>query len=210
MIQSAAVASLRVIRSAPPETVALHTHAMDNLRYIREAMERAGSFTAVPGVGGILMGGSALLAAMLAAAQLDPRSWLAVWLAEGGVALLIGVVAARRKARAAKMPLFSGPGRKFLLGFVPPLIAGALLTIALYRTALPGAIPGCWLLLYGAGVVTGGAASVRVVPVMGLCFMLLGAAALFTPVSWANLILAAGFGGIHIIFGILITVKYGG
>src|SRR5579883_1220650 len=100
-----------------PQPVELHAHAMDNLRYIRRAMERAGSFTAVPGIGGMLMGSTALAAAWLASRQAVPGRWLAVWTAEALLALAIGVVGAAWKARRARLPLVSGPGRKFVAGF---------------------------------------------------------------------------------------------
>jgi hypothetical protein len=188
----------------------MHDHAVDNLRYIRQTMENAGSFTAVPGIGGILMGATALGAALLAGHEAGTKSWLAIWLGAAVVALTIGVILAARKAHSVKMPLLTGPGRKFVGGLVPPMVAGAILTAALYRSGLPAPIPGAWMLLYGTGVVTGGAASVRVVPVMGVCFMAIGAAALVTPPSWGNGLLAVGFGGLHILFGTIITVKYGG
>jgi hypothetical protein len=173
-------------------------------------MERAGSFTAVPGVGGILMGAIALAAALISAEVPDAKSWLLIWLAAAVVALSIGVIFAARKAHAVKLPLLSGPGIKFVQGLVPPMLAGAVLTASLYRSGQTSPIPGAWMLLYGTGVLTGGSASVRVVPVMGLCFMLTGAAALFAPAAWGNTLMAVGFGGIHILFGIVITVKYGG
>lgn len=198
------------VHPIPREPVALHDHAIDSLRYIRETMERAASFTAVPGVGGIMIGCTALGAALLASARQSLDGWLLVWLAEGLFAWSVGIAAAALKARRSRVSLLSGPGRKFLLGFVPPLAAGGLLTLALYRAGVGQPLPGVWLLLYGAGVVTGGAASVRVVPLMGLCFMALGASALFAPAEWGNWFLAAGFGGLHIAFGTIITVKYGG
>jgi hypothetical protein len=185
----------------------MHTHAMDNLRYIRQTIERAGSFTAVPGVGGIAMGVTALVAA--AAAQWT-SAWLPVWLVEAAVACAIGLAAAARKGRAQEIGLLAGPGRKFLMGLAPPIAAGAVLTAALWRNSHLEFAPGAWMLLYGAGIVNGGAASVRPVPVMGLCFMAMGAGALFAPPSLANLALAAGFGGLHIVFGVIIAVKYGG
>jgi hypothetical protein len=188
----------------------MHAHAIDNLRYIRSAMERAGSFTAVPGVGGIVLGCTALAVAGLARRIGNPDVWLAAWLAEAVLACLIGVAAAARKSRRAGTPLLSGPGRKFLVGFAPPLLAGAVLTLVLYRAGDPSLLPGVWLLLYGTGVLCGGAASVKVVPMMGVCFMAAGVAALLCPAVWGNNFLAAGFGGFHIAFGILITVKYGG
>lgn len=173
-------------------------------------MERSGSFTAVPGWGGVLMGVTALFAAAMATQQTGAHAWLVVWVLEAAVALLIGSLAIFRKARTANQPILSGPSRKFALSLAPPLMAGALLTGVLFRTGLMDAIPGMWLLLYGAGVIAGGSFSVRIVPVMGLCFMATGAAALFTPPAWGNYFLAAGFGGLHILFGAIIARRYGG
>jgi hypothetical protein len=190
--------------------VELHARAMDNLRYIRRTMERAGSFTSVPGLGGILMGGSAVVAATLAGRQVHAARWLATWLVEAGLALLIGIVATAHKSARARMPLLSAPSRRFFAGFVPAMAAGALLTLVLFRGGALEFLPETWLLLYGAGVFSGGAASVRVVPLMGVCFMATGALALLGPANWGNLLLAGGFGGLHILFGTVITVKYGG
>jgi hypothetical protein len=197
-------------RTKSREPVALHAHAMDNLRFIRETMERAGSFTAVPGVGGMLMGISALGAAVIAARQTRLEGWLAVWVGEAIFAVLIGVVAAARKARAVKAPLLSGPGRKFALGLAPSIFVAALLTGVLYRAGLYAVIPGIWLLLYGTGILSAGAFSVPVVPVMGVCFVALGAIAVFCPLEWSHWFLAAGFGGLHLIFGARIAARYGG
>jgi hypothetical protein len=180
------------------------------LRYIRETMESAAEFTAVPGWGGLAMGITAMAAAGLAARQTTPRRWLMVWLAEVFVAVAIAAPAAATKARRANSSLFSGPGRKFALSFAPPIIVGGLLTLALFQLGVVTALPGVWLLLYGTAVVTGGAFSVRAVPIMGLCLMALGAAALFAPAVWGNWFMAAGFGGVQIIFGIWIALRYGG
>jgi hypothetical protein len=189
---------------------ALHDRAMDNLRYIRETMERASSFTAVPGWGQVAIGVTALAASYLAARQPTARGWLEIWLAEAIIALLIAGWSMDRKARALGAPLLSGPGRKVGFSLSPPMIVGALLTVVLFRSGLTGAIPGMWLLLYGTGVVTGGMFSVSIVPVMGVCFMVLGAGTLFAPASWGNWLMAAGFGGLHIVFGTIIARKYGG
>lgn len=204
------LASIRPIRPAVQQPEELQARAMDNLRYIRLTMERAGSFTAVPGAGGVFMGATAMAAAWLATSQPNAARWLSVWLGEAVLALLIGILAAGRKSARARIPLFSAPGRKFIAAFVPSMAAGALLTLVLFRAGAIGVLPGMWLLLYGASVVSGGAASVRIVPLMGACFMALGGAALLAPASWGNPLLAAGFGGLHIVFGVTISVKYGG
>ena len=197
-------------RRTAPARRALDDQAIENIRFIRETMERSASFTAVPGKGGVLMGITALAAAAVSARLPTLDGWLTAWAIGALVALVVGGWAMARKARAAHVPLLSGAARKFALSLSPPLLAGALLTIALYRLGLASALPGVWLLLYGAGVVTGGAFSVQAVPLMGICFMTLGAAALFSPAVWGNAFLAAGFGGVHIIFGILIARRHGG
>jgi len=183
---------------------------MDNLRFIRETMERAGSFTAIPGMGGVLMGVSALGAALVAARQASLDGWLAVWVGEALVAVAIGAVTAAHKAKLVKAPLLTGSGRKFALGLAPSILVAALLTLVLYRAGLYAIIPGIWLLLYGTGILSAGAFSVPVVPVMGMCFVALGAVALFCPLEWSHWFLAAGFGGLHLVFGVLIAARYGG
>ena len=193
-----------------PEPPALHDRAMDNLRYIRETMERATPFTGISGWGEIAIGSTAFIASFIAAQQSTFKAWFAVWVAEGLISVLIAGWSMDRKARAVHMPLVSGPGRKVVFSLAPPLIAGALLTLVLAPTGAASAIPGTWLLLYGTGVITGGMFSVRAVPAMGLCFMLLGAVALFTPPTYANWFMAAGFGGLHVVFGAIIVRKYGG
>jgi hypothetical protein len=195
---------------AAPDPPALGSRAIDNLRFIRETMERASSFTAVPGRGGVAMGASALLAAIVSTRARTPEEWLGIWLAEAFVALAIGIWAITVKARRVNIPLFAGPARRFLLTLSPPLAAGALVTLALQRAGMTAILPGIWLLLYGTAVATGGAFSVRIVPVMGAGFMLLGTIALFCPPAWGTAFLAAGFGGLQIIFGILIAKRYGG
>jgi hypothetical protein len=191
-----------------PEPLPLHDHAIDNLRYIRSTMERAGSFTAVPGSGGIVMGLTAFAAAMAAMAYAE--SFLAIWICEAVLALLIGMFSMVQKARSMKVSMASGPARKFALGFAPPLLVGALLTVAVLRANVPALAPGIWMCLYGTGIIAGGAFSVSIIPVMGIGFISFGFAALFTPASWGNAWLAAAFGGLHIVFGSIIARRYGG
>lgn len=198
----------------PPEEeeppLELHERAMDNLQFIRRTMERAGSFTAVSGWGQVVIGITGALAAWLASRQGSAENWLATWVIAAVVATGIGVVTTGMKARAIGEPIRSGPGRKFVLSLAPPLMAGAVLTVVLFRAGDLALLPGMWLLLYGTGIVTAGTNSVRVVPVMGFLLMLLGVAALVTPPEWGDAFMAAGFGGLHVVFGTLIARRYGG
>jgi hypothetical protein len=182
----------------------------EDLRFIRDTMERSAAFTAVSGWGEVLIGFTAVVAAWLAAQQISSFAWLRVWLAEGVLAVAIALLSCTWKANRRGLPLFSGPARKVALGLAPPLVAGAFLTFLLFRAGLQSALPATWLLLYGAGMMTGGSFSVAIVPVMGVCFMLLGGLAVLAPVAWGNWFLAAGFGVLHIAFGSLIARKHGG
>ena len=192
------------------EPPALHDRAMDNLRFIRETMERASAFTAVPGWGQVAIGVTAMFAALVASQQRTPAEWFAVWMAEAAVSVGIAGWTMYRKAHASDTSLLSRPGRKLIINLSPPVFVGMLLTVVFWRAGLVAQLPGLWLLLYGTGVVTGGAFSVRPVPFMGLCFMFLGAGALFLPAGWGDALMAAGFGLLHVAFGLHIARNYGG
>jgi hypothetical protein len=187
----------------------LHTKAEDNLRFIRETMERAGSFTAVSGWGQMGIGGTALVAAWLAAGAATGDRWLALWLGEAAVAVAIAMATTTWKTRDHRVPIVSGPARKFALSFVPAMVAGAMLTIVLVSRGEYTLLPPMWMLLYGAAVVSAGTFSVRVVPFMGACFMLCGGAVLLFP-TIANVMMAVSFGGLHLAFGAAIARRYGG
>lgn len=198
------------LRSPTAEPPALSARAMANLEFIRDTMASAAPFTAVPGWGMALTGATALAAAAFAATQTTPRAWLSVWMVEAAIGLLVGAATMALKARAADTSLMSGSGRKFALSLLPSLAVGALFTVVLFRAGLVGLLPGTWLILYGTGVLAAGAFSVGVVPVMGLGFLVLGTVALLGPVAWGDALLAAGFGGLHLVFGIVIARRYGG
>ena len=196
-------------RPAPDASSRPTNDPIANLRFIRETMERSQSFTAVPGWGQVILGATALIAAPIAAYQSTPFAWVAIWLIEAGLAASISSIAMNFKSQRLGVPLVSGPARKFALGFLPPLAAGAVVTAVLYRAGLTSTLPGVWSLIYGGAVISGGVLSVPLIPVMGACFMAAGAAALAFP-ALGNYAMAATFGGLHIIFGFLIARKHGG
>jgi hypothetical protein len=191
---------------------ALSDHAVDNLRYIREAMERAAAFTSIPGWGGFAIGITALATTALTEPMTawNPRRWLAIWLLEAVVASVLGGTAMWRKGRRAGTSFTSGAARRFFVSYFAPLIAGAALTFAVVNGGIFQPLPSIWLLLYGAAFVSSGAFSIRVIPVMGFCFMFFGVLAAFVPLAVGNLFLGAGFGGLHVIFGLIIARNYGG
>src|SRR5437667_10665812 len=183
-------------RSAP---VSIGDRAIDNLQFIRETMERSVHFTAVPGYGGILMGMTAIAAAYIASTQPLAQGWLITWLTEVFLAFSIGVLAMWQKSRIVGTPLLSGPAKKFAMCFAPPLICGVAITPGLWRYEHHDVMAPVCMLCYGAAVVCGGAFSVRVVPIMGWCFIAFGSVAFALPAHYGNLLMALSFGGLHII-----------
>ena len=187
----------------------LGDRAADDLRFIRDAMARSATFTAVPGTGGALMGVVGLAAAIVAAQQPTPDRWLTVWLAAAGLAAVIGVTAIVRKARRAALALDGRTARHFATGLIAPLAAGAAITYALWSAGLYSVMPAVWLLLYGAGVLIGGMFAVRVVRITGALFMVFGLTAVVVP-QYGNVLLGAGFGALQTIGGIFIARRHGG
>ncbi len=195
---------------ATPDPIPIEARAADNLAFIRDTLATSAAFTAVPGVGGIAMGGVALVAGVVAALPALEGRLLVVWLAACPVAALMGGGAMWLKARGAGLSLDKGPGRRFVRNLAPPMVVGAVLTWALMTRGAESLVPATWLLLYGTAVMTAGAFSVRVVPVLGACFIGLGIAALVLPEAMSNPLLVIGFGGLNIGFGIRIARHHGG
>jgi hypothetical protein len=196
-----------------PETtapVALQDRAMADLRFIRETLATATAFTALSGMGFVAIGVGALLTYALAGQIGDPVLRLAAWVADAAVSVGIGAMSSAWKARRLGQSLLSGPFRKFLMGLAPAIGVGAVLSVAAIRWNTLDRLPGLWLLLYGSGLIAAGAFSVPVVPLMGGCFLALGAVAAFSPASWGQALLALGFGGLHVVFGLRIARRYGG
>lgn len=204
------MSSARPLPQPEDQPPALHARAMDNLAFIRETMERAGTFTAVSGWGMVAVGALAAVSSIALPWRPLTMSWTLGWIVTAALAVLISVAATMHKARRAGIPVLSGPGRKLLLAFAPAMAVGALLTVVLYRANVPALLPGVWLLLYGAAVIGGGVFSVRIVPVMGVCFMALGAAALFLPSDVAVRVMQGAFVVLHLAFGGVIVRGHGG
>src|SRR5687767_2716624 len=200
----------RVIPLRPAEPPEMQARAMDNLRFIRETMEAAGTFTAVSGWGQVAIGATAILAALVADRFTGTAEWVLVWAAEAFLALLVSVWFMYNKARSASLPLLTGSARKLLFSFSPVFAVGMVVTVALMQRGLYGLLPGIWMLLYGTAVVAAGAFSVRIVPVMGAAFILVGGIALFAPQTWSTWLMIAGFGLLHVVFGIVIARRHGG
>lgn len=184
-------------------------HAVANLRFIRDAMKRAGSFTSIPGWGGFAIGCTAVATSIVASRLVDMR-WLEAWMADAILSAAIALIAMSIKASRAGVTLMTPAARRFFVSYFAPIAAAAVITLMLLRAQWYEAMPAVWLLSYGASFISSGSYSIRVVPQMGICFMLLGVAAALVPFPTSNALLGAGFGGLHIAFGLIIARNYGG
>lgn len=187
----------------------LHGVAADNLRFIRATMENATSFTGVSGKGYVLAGITAAVAAWVAAQQTTPGGWLLAWMLEALLAATLLMMLTSEKARVQGKSLWTGSGRRLMFAFLPAMGVGAVITLGFHLQGHTDLLPGLWLALYGAAVMTAGAHSIRLIAIMGALFIAIGALQVLglTPM---NLTLGLGFGGLHIIFGLLIWRKHGG
>jgi len=186
-----------------PRTVTLDSHAAATLRYIRASMEGAGT-VAVPGSAGVSMGMVGLGAAVLTSTPAFRPHWLLCWLSAAAVASLAGGVILARQASLQGFTLFGAPVRKLVLGLAPGLLAGAALTLVHWQAGNLHAIPGTWLLLYGCALISASASTTRVVGILGGLFALTGLITFWLPDDLLTVALGAGFGGLHLLFGILI------
>lgn len=188
-------------------TVAIDSHALGTLNYIRASIDAAGAF-AVPGTAGIAMGAVGVIAAGVASIPALGAHWLAIWLAAAAVAAGVGVILVARHRSGIGLPLYRGPARRFVLSLSPALLAGGMLTVVLCQAGDARLVPGVWLLLYGCAVLSAtlvtAPAMVRLVGTMGALFVACGAVAFEVAARWHNIVLGGGFGVLHLVFGFLI------
>ncbi len=202
--------ALRKDETQENEPINIGDRALDNLAFIRETMEKSASFTAIPGYGGALMGATAIGAAVIAHNQPNVKWWAITWLVEACLAFCIGMLAMWQKAKNSGDSLNSKPARKFAFGFAPPIVAGIILTSLFYFKGLFTMMPTVWLTLYGTAVITGGAYSVKIVPIVGWMFIGLGLISVLVDSSYGNWLMGVGFGGLQVIFGLIVARRYGG
>lgn len=193
--------------SAP---VSIDAGALEHLRYIRDTIEAAHTFTSVPGKGCIAMGLTALVAAALDTVPALAPYWLPIWLCAAATAVGLASYFLVKKAREQGLRLWGGVARRFFLTLLPALVAGGVMTVALLDADARELVSGAWLLLYGAGLAASGVFSIRPVMLTGFGFMMLGALALALPQSFSTALLATGFGGFHLALGLIIQRRHGG
>jgi hypothetical protein len=184
--------------------------AIEHLRYIRSTIEAAHTFTTVPGKGCIAMGITALAAVGLESIPALATHWLAIWVGAAIVACVAALWFMEQKAHAQGLSLRRAVARRFFMTLAPAFLSGAILTAALAGSVDRELITGMWLLLYGAGLTACGLFAVPAVFTAGICFMGLGAATLWLPPGSAHIVLALGFGGIHLALGTTIVRHHGG
>lgn len=195
---------------------------LKDIAAIRGIMERSSRFLSLSGVSGVAAGVVALLAAWVARGVLGAagegayeggfggglaRELMLLGLATLSSALALSWFFSRRMA-AKRGEIFWGPaGRHAALALGVPVAAGAAVTLVLLGHGQVWALPGCTLVFYGLGLFSAGSFTFGEIRILGLLELLLGILALAFP--GAGLLLwAAGFGALHIAYGIYLYAKY--
>jgi predicted lysophospholipase L1 biosynthesis ABC-type transport system permease subunit len=209
--------------TAPPAA----EEAQENLRMIRELMERSTKYSTFSGLSGVLVGLIAIAGCAVQAFVL-PRYWpehpvrgfLINWILVVALALLVDFVLTKRRAPLVGKHIRSRLGKQMILAAAPGLGIGVLTTIVLIPWLMDFVYP-AWMLCYGAAVCAVGIFSQREVRRLGWSFLVTGAVTLlllrFTdlwPYIWERSYLGLGmtalsFGGFHIIYGLVMWRRGG-
>jgi hypothetical protein len=186
-----------------PNTVRLDTHAAATLRYIRASIDGAVSVD-VPGSAGIALGAIGIMATALSSLPALHEYWVLIWLIASLAAAGAGSALLLRDSSLRGLRLIGTPIRRFALCLLPSILAGVVLTAVHWSAGNLHAIAGTWLLLYGCALISASTVTTRTISIMGGCFVALGLLALALPDNLQIPMLGAGFGGLHITFGIII------
>ncbi len=189
---------------------------------IRSMMERSTKFLSLSGLSGIGAGIVALVGWGWASSYLKSRfpagneaavnheEILVFMLASGLVivgALAVAMFFSWRLARKRGLPIWNITARDVVLALLSPLTSGGVFSLILVRQSLYGLIPSAMLLFYGMALVNAGKYTVHDIRILGLSEVLLGLAAGLLP-DLALWFWAAGFGLLHILYGIVMYLKY--
>lgn len=192
--------------------------AEEHLRVIRQAMERSTKHSTLSGLSGVLAGCYAILAALLAPTSLS--TWVqkglfvGIWGATLFLAGITDILLTKRRAARFGKTAFSPLGAHLARAVAPGLIMGAGLTLfhLLHPERLGTYLYGLWILCYAVSLLAIGMFSRREVSVMGWAFLGAGLVSLILPAGIGigpRALMAATFGGFHILYGVRMGLKYG-
>lgn len=182
----------------------------EELETIRGLMERAREYRHPPAMAGFVAGGAATAGGVLtqdalATGTTDLTKVTGIW---GGVFLIAFfamVVFTSRAARREGKPFWSPLAKDVLHALWPSLVGAIALSFAVARAGHLELIVPIWLLAYGAGGIAAGAFASRIVRVLGGAFLLAGLVDLALALP-PGFVLAATFGGFHVIYGAILAL----
>ncbi len=189
--------------------------ALERIEEIRALMARSGEYRHLSGWAAIataaLTGGGCFASLALGARFTpvdDPARLAAVWGAVLAVGIVVNVAFTIALAKARGESAWSPAARQMVGGLLPGLLSGAILTVFLFVERRFDALPGTWLVCYGAGLMGASLFAPWELRWAGLSFLLAGGAALFLLLAHSLLAMGALFGGLHVLFGLYVLWRY--
>lgn len=185
----------------------------DALETIRGLMERARQYRHPPapvgfvaGLGGVA--GGLLTHHALAAGSQDLVELGIVWGAVFLVSFAAVVFFTRRAALREGTSFWSPLAVDVIHALWPSLVAAVALSVALARIGHLELVAPVWLLAYGAAGITAGSFASPIVRWLGVAFLAAGVLDLGLALP-PGLVLAATFGGFHVMYGLVLAVRGG-
>jgi hypothetical protein len=186
---------------------------------IRSMMERSSRFLSLSGWTGILAGVYALAGAYIAWKFLNfnpdgftystgsPGNLLLLGLIVLALALGTAIADSFRKARARGEKAWNITSKRLLASMAVPLVTGGILVLILFVQDMHGLIAPVTLLFYGLALFNAGRYTYKEIKIFGLAEITLGLISSYF-IGYSLLLWAAGFGVVHIIYGVYMFYSY--
>ena len=203
---------------------------LDNLKEIKQLMERSTRFLSLSGLSGIMAGVSALIGAFLAyyvlasfnyvsgisyfdgAIILDLQNTVFIQLMLIGVGVLVSALSfgfyfTHRKAKQDGQTIWNAASRKLMLNLFIPLAVGGVFSLLLIQHHLVGLVAPVTLIFYGLACVNASHVTHNEIRNLGIFNIILGLINVYF-IGYGLFFWALGFGVMHIIYGGLMYFKY--
>jgi hypothetical protein len=198
---------------------------LDDLKDIKDIMNRSSRFLSLSGLSGVFAGVFALGGAYLAYGtvyksqdylgyrQADMSTetlttLLLIALATVALAVGVGILLTTREARKSNQKLWDAQTKRLMINLLIPLVTGGILCLMLLLTGYIGFVAPLTLIFYGLALVNASKYTLTEVRSLGLLEIGLGLLAVHF-IGYGLIFWAAGFGVLHIIYGIVMHIRYG-
>lgn len=206
-----------------------YKNPLEALSDIKQMMERSSRFISLSGLSGVFAGIYALIGASVAYWYLNINDltrisyrnvilheevrmeFIRFFLLDAGIVLILafatGIFLTTRSAKRNNQSIWDKTAQRLLINMMIPLVAGAVFCLALMVNHLYGLIGPAMLLFYGMALINASKYTLGDVRYLGICEVILGLLSSFC-IGYGLIFWSIGFGVLHIVYGIVMYIKY--